>query len=68
MFYEEKTINGVLCYRTQPDGDWIEFTAEEITKKLNDAMDDCLNLTLAYYELGKLYQKERNRVSYEPTL
>ena len=35
MYYEEQIINGVLCHRNHPTGDWIPFTAEELTKQLS---------------------------------
>jgi hypothetical protein len=31
MYYEEKAINGILCHRGTPDGEWIPFTYEELT-------------------------------------
>lgn len=34
MFYEEKVIDGVLHYRTSPDGDWRAKTAEQLTEML----------------------------------
>ena len=34
MYYEEVVINGVLCHRGTPDGEWIPFTAEQLTAKL----------------------------------
>lgn len=34
MYYEEKVINGVLCYRGTPDGEWTEFSKQTLTKRL----------------------------------
>lgn len=34
MYYEEKIIDGVLCKRYSPTGDWIPFTPEELTRDL----------------------------------
>jgi hypothetical protein len=34
MFHEEKVINGVLCWRGTPNGEWIPFTMEQLTRKL----------------------------------
>lgn len=34
MFHEEAVILGVLCWRGTPDGEWIEFTAHQLTRKL----------------------------------
>lgn len=37
MYYEEKVVNGVLCSRTSPGGDWVPMTAEVLTAKLLEA-------------------------------
>jgi hypothetical protein len=34
MYYEEKIVDGVLCYRWSPKGKWIEFTAKQLTERL----------------------------------
>lgn len=50
MFYEEQIVNGVLCSRTSPGGEWKPFTPEELTKrliaarKLRDSIDGCEEL------------------------
>lgn len=31
MYYEEKIINNILCYRTAPDGEWHEVSKEKLT-------------------------------------
>ena len=31
MYHEEKVINGVLCWRGTPDGEWEQYTAESLT-------------------------------------
>ena len=31
MYYEEKVVNGILCYRTTPSGEWIPFTQQALT-------------------------------------
>ena len=31
MYFEEKVVNGVLCRRSTPDGEWVPFTAEALT-------------------------------------
>jgi hypothetical protein len=31
MYHEEKVINGVLCWRGTPDGEWKQYTAEALT-------------------------------------
>jgi len=32
MYYEEKIVDGILCYRGTPDGEWIPFTLEELSR------------------------------------
>lgn len=34
MYHEEKVINGILCYRTTPTGEWKEFTKQELTERI----------------------------------
>ena len=43
MYYEERVINGVLCYRTSPDGAWRQFSQKELTAtvvKLTELLDE----------------------------
>jgi hypothetical protein len=34
MYYKEEVINGVLCWKGTPGGEWIPFTPEQLTKRL----------------------------------
>lgn len=34
MYHEEKIIDGVLCWRGTPRGEFIQYTAEELTQKI----------------------------------
>lgn len=36
MYYEEKVINGILCYRLTPNGKFKEYTKKELTSKIKD--------------------------------
>lgn len=36
MYYEEKIVNGVLCSRTSPHGNFVPLSAEKLTKKVLD--------------------------------
>lgn len=40
MYYKEKIVNGVLCYKQTPDGEWIEFTKEMLTKRIINLMEE----------------------------
>lgn len=33
MYYEEKVIDGILCYRRTPDGEWVRMSQVAITEK-----------------------------------
>lgn len=37
MYYQEKTINGVLHFRNTPEGPWIAYSSEALTIMLNGA-------------------------------
>lgn len=34
MFYQERIIDGVLCSRDSPSGEWIPLTAKELTVRI----------------------------------
>lgn len=31
MYYEDQVIDGVLCYRFTPNGEWVQMSAEQLT-------------------------------------
>lgn len=35
MYHEEKIINGVLCWRNTPEGEWREYTQQQLTQMLS---------------------------------
>jgi len=37
MYHEEKVIDGKLCWRGLPNGAWVEYTNEQLTRKLQEA-------------------------------
>lgn len=39
MYHEEKTINGVLHYRTDPRDKWTPYSAAQLTAKLARAKE-----------------------------
>lgn len=39
LYYEEEIIDGVLCWRSHPKGEWTAFSAEQLTKKLMEERD-----------------------------
>lgn len=36
MYYEEKIIDGILCWRNDPDGPWIPFTLARLSGRTID--------------------------------
>jgi hypothetical protein len=32
MYYEEKFINGKMCFRTKPTGSWTTFSQKELSR------------------------------------
>jgi len=43
MYYEEKAIKGILCYRTDPKGEWKPFErhAHEVKEYLSRICSNC---------------------------
>lgn len=40
MYYEEKTINGVLCARTSPKGGFFPLSPEELSQKITRLLEE----------------------------
>jgi len=36
MYYEETIVNGVLCFRTMPNTQFVEFSKERLTAKIKE--------------------------------
>jgi len=45
MYYKEKIINGILHYKTTPEGEWKEVSKETLSKRLQEAETKVLKLT-----------------------
>lgn len=56
MYYEEKIVNGVLCFRTTPHTPFVEFSKEKLTAKIGK-LEQKLNL-----------HKEANKIDPDKTL
>jgi len=37
MYHEERVIDGKLFWRSLPNGQWVEYTNEQLTRKLQEA-------------------------------
>lgn len=40
MYFEEKMIDGVMCFRTTPDGEWRPFDIKELSRRYAAALTD----------------------------
>lgn len=40
MYYAEKIINGILCCKHTPKGEWIPLTPEQLTKKIQELQSE----------------------------
>lgn len=38
MYFEEKMIDGVMCFRTEPDGEWRPFDIKELSRRYAEAI------------------------------
>jgi hypothetical protein len=34
MYYKEEIIDGILCRKYTPEGEWKQFTAEELSERI----------------------------------
>lgn len=46
MYYEERIINGVVCYRTTPNGRWYAFDIKELSAKYAELKDVVLQMSI----------------------
>jgi len=44
MYYEEKIIDGVLCWRNNPDDEFTPYTAEQLSRKYEQEKEQTLCL------------------------
>jgi hypothetical protein len=46
MYHEEKVISGVLWHRSNPSGDFMRYTLEELTQKYEELKAELLKTQL----------------------
>ena len=51
MYYEEKVIDGVMNYRTNPNGDWIQMDSKLLTIKYQESEKELNRLKQQIYDL-----------------
>lgn len=54
MYYEERVVDNILCYRYGPNSEWTQFTVEELTTKF-------VNLNEEWYK--KIGEEELRKAS-----
>ena len=37
MYYQEKIVNGILCYKDTPKGKWMPLSIQELSKRVVSA-------------------------------
>ena len=57
MYYEEQVIDGVLCWRTDPDGEWNKFDYAKLLKAYQDASKN-------YYAYAQLAQERLTEIEH----
>ena len=57
MYYEEKIIDGILCYRCSPVGGWTEFSIESLSERAYNDRQKLKALTLRVQELSTAIEK-----------
>ena len=57
MYYEEKLIDGILCYRCTPNGDWTKFSIETLSKRAYDDRQKLKALTKCVREMNTILEK-----------
>lgn len=63
MYSDEKIIDGVLCWRGTPNGEWIQKTAKQLTEMLIEARIELFAVVVAGAVVVKAanVQREANR-------
>ena len=57
MYYEEKIIDGILCYRCTPKGDWTKFSIESLSERAYNDRQKLKALTLRVREMNTTLEK-----------
>lgn len=53
MYFEEKMIDGIMHYRTNPDGAFVPYDLKEMSRRYMDARDKAAQLNQRLRELDK---------------
>lgn len=50
MYHEERIVDGVLCWRGAPKGEWTPYTQQELTVMLNEVRQTIFQIKSALGE------------------
>ena len=53
MYYEEKIIDGIMHYRTNPKGQWKAYTIQELSNRYADMNKEFEDLVIRFNEATK---------------
>ena len=59
MYYEEKIIDGILCWRNTPTGYWLKCSDRKITEKLIEAEAKALKFAHKITQLERSLSRAR---------
>ena len=63
MYHEEKVINGVLCWRGTPDGEWAQYTLEAMTVALTSERARAKELEGGLYKHMRIVAAAKNALA-----
>lgn len=63
MYHEEQVINGVLCWRGTPDGEWTQYTIEALTIALTAERTRAKELETGLYKHMQQVAAARNALA-----
>lgn len=61
MYYEEKLIDGYMCYRTTPNGTWHPFTLRELSLRYVQVKAKLTDLRVRADEMDQQLTELENR-------
>lgn len=64
MYYKEEIINGVLMFRTAPDGKWQQCSIEKMSQRIVDLETSVIDLKARLRTCANSAQSGLDRYSY----
>lgn len=66
MYHEEKVIDGVLCWRGTPDGEWTQYTLQALTSALRSERSRSKDLEASALKACDQLAAVRNALGVKP--